>query len=102
MARQTTALQKAINGDKVTDRQAQGALSQAVGKITNLTKRAQKSKEAMAETGAMVIHTAETQGSLFLASMAEGYFGADKLKIGSVDLRAPVACSPRATDCTRP
>ena len=90
MARQTTALQKAINGDKVTDRQAQGALSQAVGKITNLTKRAQKSKEAMAETGAMVIHTAETQGSLFLASMAEGYFGADKLKIGSVDLRAPV------------
>jgi hypothetical protein len=90
MARQTTALQKAISGDKVTDRQAQGALSQAVGKITNLTKRAQKSKEAMAETGAMVIHTAETQGSLFLASMAEGYFGTDKMKIGSVDLRAPV------------
>ena len=90
MARQTTALQKAINGDKVTDRQAQGALSQAVGKITSMTKRAQKSKEAMAETGAMVVHTAETQGSLFLASMAEGYFGADKLKVGSVDLRAPV------------
>jgi len=26
---------------------------------------------------------------LFLASLAEGYFGADKLKLGSVDLRAP-------------
>ena len=90
MARTTTALQKAVKGEKVTDRQAQGALSQAVDKISNLTKRAQKSKEAMAETGAQVIHTAETQGSLFLASMAEGYFGSDKLKIGNVDLRAPV------------
>ena len=90
MARQGTALSKAIKGDKVTDKQAQGALSQAVGKIANLSKRAQQSKEAMAETGSMVVHTAETQGSLFLASMAEGYFGQDKLKIGSVDLRAPV------------
>ena len=89
MAR-TTALGKAMKGDKVTDKQAQGALGQAVDKIANLTKRAQKSKEAMAATGAMVVHTAETQGSLFLASMAEGYFGTDKLKIGSVDLRAPV------------
>ncbi|RME26725.1 MAG: hypothetical protein D6798_06100 [Deltaproteobacteria bacterium] len=89
MAR-TTALGKAMKGDKVTDKQAQGALGQAVDKIASLTKRAQKSKEAMAETGAMVVHTAETQGSLFLASMAEGYFGTDKLKIGSVDLRAPV------------
>jgi hypothetical protein len=90
MARQDTALGKAIKGDKVTDKQAQGALSQAVGKIANLSKRAQQSKEAMAETGAMVVYTAETQGSLFLASLAEGYFGQDKLKVGSVDLRAPV------------
>jgi hypothetical protein len=43
----------------------------------------------MTETGSAVIHTAETTGSLFLASLAEGYFGADKLKLGSVDLRAP-------------
>lgn len=86
----SSPLQKAVKGEKVTDRQAQGALSQAVSKISSLTKKAQKSKEAMAETGAMVIHTAETQGSLFLASMAEGYFGSDKLKVGNVDLRAPV------------
>jgi len=90
MARDGSALQKAIKGDKVTDRQAQGALSQAVDKIANLSKRAARSKEAMVETGTMVVHTAETQGSLFLSSLAEGYFGADKLKIGSVDLRAPV------------
>ena len=44
----------------------------------------------MLETGSLVLHTAETQGSLFLASMAEGYFGEDKMKVGAVDLRAPV------------
>jgi len=90
-ARKTTALQTAMTGGKVSDRQAQGALSQAVDKITSLTRRAQKSKEVMAETGAMVLHSAETQGSLFLASMAEGYLGEDKLKLGAVDMRAPLA-----------
>jgi hypothetical protein len=44
----------------------------------------------MMETGTLVLHTAETQGSLFLASLAEGYLGEEKLKLGSVDLRAPV------------
>ena len=45
----------------------------------------------MLETGTLVLHTAETQGSLFLASMAEGYLGEEKLKLGSVDMRAPAA-----------
>ena len=84
-------LAAAMKGEKVTDRQAKTALGQAVSRITSLTKRANASKEAMVETGSMVVHTAEMQGSLFLASMAEGYFGEEKLKIGSVDLRAPVA-----------
>ena len=88
-----TALQTAIKkgADKVPDRQAKGALGQAVDKIASLTRRADKTKAAVAETGAKVVHTAETQGTLFLASMAEGYFGADKLKIGGVDVRGPVA-----------
>ena len=88
-----TALQTAMKKgpDKVPDRQAKGALGQAVDKIANLTRRADKTKLAVAQTGAKVVHTAETQGSLFLASMAEGYFGGDKLKLGGVDLRAPVA-----------
>jgi len=84
-----SALSTAMRGGKVTERQAQSALGQAVTKIANLTKKADRSKEAMMETGALVLHTAETQGSLFLASMAEGYLGEDKLKMGSVDLRAP-------------
>ncbi len=85
-----SALKKALNGEKVSDKQAKGALNQAVAKIASLTKRAGKSKEAMAETGSMVVYTAETQGSLFLASLAEGYFGPDKIKLGSVDLRGPI------------
>ena len=85
-----TALASAMKGKKVSERQAQSALGQAVSKIANLSKKAETTKEAMVETGSLVIHTAETQGSLFLSSMAEGYLGEDKLKIGSVDLRAPV------------
>ncbi len=86
-----TALSRAMNGEKVSERQSKGALNQAVGRIANLKKRAAQSKEAMAETGAMVLHTAENQGSLFLASLAEGYLGTDKMKLGGVDVRAPAA-----------
>lgn len=87
----TTALQTAIQGGKVTDKAAQSALGEAVGRIANLTRRAHHSKEAMVETGTVVLHTAEAQGSLFLASLAEGYLGEDKIKLGSVDLRATMA-----------
>jgi hypothetical protein len=83
-------LQTAIKGGPVTDRQAKSALGDAVKRIASLSRRAKASKEAMLETGTMVVHTAETQGSLFLASMAEGYLGEDKLKIGNVDVRAPL------------
>ena len=86
----TTALQAAIGGGKVSDKAAQSALGEAVSRIASLTKRAQHSKEAMVETGTVVLHTAETQGALFLASLAEGYLGEDKIKIGAVDLRGPL------------
>jgi hypothetical protein len=85
------ALQTAIQGGKVSDKAAQTALGHAVERIANLTKKAHHSKEAMVETGAVVLHTAETQGALFLASLAEGYLGDDKIKIGAVDLRGPLA-----------
>ena len=86
----TSALQAAIKGEKVTDRQARSALGAAVDKISSLSRRADRSREAMMTTATQVVHTAEVQGSLFLSSLAEGYLGADKLKMGGVDLRAPV------------
>jgi hypothetical protein len=91
MAQKQSALQAAMNGDadKLTDKQAKGALSQAIGKLANLTKKAETSKEAVVNTGTALMHSAETLGSLFLSSMAEGYVGPEKLKLGGVDLRAP-------------
>ncbi|MFH1468641.1 MAG: hypothetical protein ABIO70_29900 [Pseudomonadota bacterium] len=89
----STALQTAIGGnaENLTPNQAKNALGQAVDKIAGLSKKAAASKEAVFETGTLVLHTAENQGTLFLASMAEGYFGEEKRKVGGVDLRAPVA-----------
>ena len=89
----TTTLKTALGGstDSLTANQTKSALGQAVDKITGLSKKASQSKEAVMETGTLVLHTAENQGTLFLASMAEGYFGEDKLKVGGLDLRAPTA-----------
>ncbi len=87
----TGELEKAMKGEKVSDKQAKTALGQAVKKIANLTKKADGSSLALKETGGAVLSTAETQGSLFLASMAEGYLGPDKIKVGAVDVRAPLA-----------
>jgi len=85
-----TALQTAMQGGKVSDNATKSALTTAVGRIASLTRRANTTKEALVETGTRLVHTAETQGSLFLASMAEGYLGEDKIRLGSVDLRAPI------------
>ena len=87
----TGELEKAIKGEKVSDKQTKTALGQAVKKIANLTKKADGSSLALKETGGAVLSSAETQGSLFLASMAEGYLGPDKIKVGAVDVRAPLA-----------
>ena len=88
-----TPLSSALNGsaDSLTANQTKTALGQAVDKITGLTKKAGQSKESVMKTGSLVLHTAENQGTLFLASMAEGFFGEDKLKVGGLDLRAPTA-----------
>jgi hypothetical protein len=92
MPGKTTALETATTGKKkLTDKQAQSALGQATGRIASLTKRMSKNKENVMEAGVLVLHTAETQGTLFLSSMAEGYFGGDKMKVGGLDVRAPAA-----------
>lgn len=83
-----TALQTAMQGGKVSDRQAQNALKDAVSRITRSQKSASRSREHIATTGVAVVHGLETHGTAFLASLAEGYLGGERLKVGSVDLRA--------------
>ena len=82
-----TALSKAMNGEKVSDGQAKGALAEAVGKLKNFggkISRTAKLSEAVADA---VIATADTQGAVFAASFAEGYFGEEKMDLGPIDMR---------------
>lgn len=48
----------------------------------------QVNRDNIKTTSSHALHSAETLGSMFLTSMAEGYFGPDKLKMGGLDLRA--------------
>ncbi len=90
-----TALAKAMKGETISDRQAKSALEEAVGRLTNMKKQAQAAKEELATavetaTGA-VVHTVETQATLFGFSMVEGYRGGpDRMQLGRVDVRAPL------------
>ena len=88
MAKDRTPLQIAMEGGEVNEKQAKSALGDAVGKIASLTKKNNITKEQIEETGEQVVNTGLTQGSLFLASLAEGYFGPEKMKVGGVDMRA--------------
>lgn len=83
----STALQKAMAGEKVADGAAKGALAQAVDRLKSLQTRATAMKEKASVVGSALLHTAEMQGAAFTASFAEGYFGDEKMKIGPVDYR---------------
>ncbi|MCB9746755.1 MAG: hypothetical protein H6740_29550 [Alphaproteobacteria bacterium] len=89
-----TALQAAMSGEKpvsqLSENQAKSALGDALSKIASRDRQVAVSKETMANTANAVVNVIETNGALFLSSMAEGYFGEDKLKVGSVDVRAPL------------
>ncbi len=84
---QETALEKAIGGAPLSDKQKESALAQAVEKLTKGEGKLSKLKENMGNVGDALIHTGETQGTVFIASFAEGYLGEDKMDIGPVDLR---------------
>ena len=87
MSTANSALSKAMNGEKVSDGQVKGALEVAVGRLKNFGGQISKAK-AMTETIAdAVIATAETQGTVFAASFAEGYFGEEKMDLGPIDMR---------------
>ena len=82
-----TALSKAMKGEKVPDGQAKGALMEAAGKLKSLGGKISKARELSETIADAVIATAETQGTVFAASFAEGYFGEDKMDVGPVDVR---------------
>lgn len=64
--------------------------SQSAEKSSTSARRLDLGKLAVKNTATTAIHSAETLGTTFACSMAEGLFGPDKLKIGGIDLRAPI------------
>ena len=82
-----TALSKAMNGEKVPEGQVKGALMEAAGKLKSLGGKISKAREMSETIADAVIATAETQGTVFAASFAEGYFGEEKMDLGPVDMR---------------
>ena len=83
----STALQKAVAGEKVPDSKKTGVLNEALDRVKSLGGRLSRAKEMSENIADAVIATAETQGTVFAASFAEGYLGEEKMDIGPVDLR---------------
>jgi hypothetical protein len=83
----SATLQTAIQGGKVPDSKKSSVLAEALDKVKSVKNQLSRAKE-MSETMAdAVIATAETQGTVFAATFAEGYLGEEKMDIGPVDLR---------------
>jgi hypothetical protein len=83
----STALQKAISGEKVPESKKNGILHEALDRVKSLGGRMAKARELSETLADSVIATAETQGTVFASSFAEGYFGEEKMDVGPVDLR---------------
>ena len=84
---QNTALEKAMSGETLSDKQQKGALSEALERLGKEGGKLSKLKENMGNLGDALIYAGETQGTVFVASFAEGYLGEEKMDIGPVDLR---------------
>ena len=84
---QETALAKAMDGKELSEKQTKGALAEAMDKLSTGEGRLSKLKENMSNLGDALIYAGETQGTVFVASFAEGYLGEEKMDIGPVDLR---------------
>jgi hypothetical protein len=66
-------------------------LAEVAASKSRLVQRMKDGKIQIARTVGSALHTGEGAGTLFLASMAEGYFGEEKIKIGPVDMRLALA-----------
>ena len=84
---QETALAKAMDGKELSDKQTKGALAEAMEKLSREGGKLSKLKDNMGNVGDSLIHTGEMQGTVFMASFAEGYLGEEKMDVGPVDLR---------------
>lgn len=83
-----TALQTALDGGKVSEKSAVSGLKAAVEKIGGMQERMKLLREHGEEAAMAGVHFTEATATTFLGSMAEGYLGEDKMKLGGVPIRA--------------
>lgn len=74
----------------MTKAETKGVLDQVIGRYERTKAQISNVREHAEETGESVLSVVETQGTLFLASMGEGYFGKEKLQVGGIDGRGVV------------
>ena len=72
---------------KGSDAKTRGLLGDALGQVERLGGRLTAMRERTGEATESLLYTGETVGVNFVASFAEGYWGEDKMDVGSVDGR---------------
>lgn len=72
------ALQKAMQGQQLSEGGLKSALSQAIGKIDKVQDKAAKVKEQAKAVGSCVVETVEIQGATAVSSFGAGYFSGHK------------------------
>lgn len=90
-----TALQKAVGEDGKIKTDNPNLLKNALQAATEMVDKGTKKVERMQERAdhalSLGIMAGEVQGTAFVASMAEGYLGEEKIKLWGVDARAGLA-----------
>lgn len=85
------ALQAAMGASRSASSSKKKSSGQSPAKALASARARMKKMREHSEAGiGQVVHLAEGQGACFLASMAEGYLGSDKLEVAGVDLRLGV------------
>lgn len=94
--RGAAASKSAAAAPAVAPVQQEFTAGKVVSKGAAALKRFDAAKLAVKQTGQALLHTSETLGATFIGSMAEGYLGPEKLKVGGLDVRAPIGLAAQA------
>lgn len=68
-------------------------LDKAMARAESVDRRQKMSQEAMADAAASAVYAGETLATNFLASVAEGYLGNERMKLAGVDPRPVLGLS---------
>jgi hypothetical protein len=76
-----------MSGEKIPDSMKTGDFNEALDKLKNLRGRLSRACEVSEAVADPAIATAELQRMIFAVSVAESYWGEEKIDVGTVDMR---------------